>query len=187
MTTSLGDAAGAADAPARVPHPTEPTRPTTSGRTRWRPGAWTGPLAWTWLGLLVGVSLLATPVKFTVDSLPRPTALEVGRATFAALTAVEWGFAAVLLVMLVVAWRSGAPPPPPVLVAAGVVGLAVVVQATWLLPALDDRVTAIVAGADPPPSVLHTVYGGVEGIQALALAALGVTSARVRVAASNRF
>jgi len=43
------------------------------------------PLAWVWMGIVIGVSFLATPVKFTADSLTRPVALDVGRATFHAL------------------------------------------------------------------------------------------------------
>lgn len=186
MPTSLSDAADAAGAPVKDLHPTETSGPTPSRPARWRPGQWLGPLAWSWLGLLVGVSFLATPVKFTVASLPRATALEVGRATFSALASLEWALTAALVVVLVVAQRSGWPAPPPVLIAAGVVVAAVVVQAVWLLPALDHRVGEIVSGIEPPPSSLHTVYGAVEGLQAVALVALGVVSVRVTGPAPGR-
>src|SRR5690606_24993326 len=43
-----------------------------------------------WLGLLCGISFLATPVKFQVASLDLPVALEVGKVTFALLAKVEW-------------------------------------------------------------------------------------------------
>ncbi|WP_415289162.1 hypothetical protein RSD66_04440 [Brevundimonas sp. S1H14] len=61
-----------------------------------------------WLGLLIGVSFLATPVKFQAPSLTLATALEVGQATFALFTRVEWGL--VVLLALAVAWggRTGA-------------------------------------------------------------------------------
>jgi hypothetical protein len=36
-----------------------------------------------WLGLLLGVSFLATPAKFLAPSLALPVALDVGRHTFA--------------------------------------------------------------------------------------------------------
>lgn len=55
-----------------------------------------------WLGLLIGVSFLATPVKFQAPSLTLATALEVGQATFALFTRVEWGL--VVLLALAVAW-----------------------------------------------------------------------------------
>ena len=34
-----------------------------------------------WLGILIGISFIATPVKFQAASLTRPVALDIGRAT----------------------------------------------------------------------------------------------------------
>ena len=56
------------------------------------------PLALVWMGIVIGVSFLATPVKFTADSLTRPVALDVGRATFHALAYLEWVLAALLVI-----------------------------------------------------------------------------------------
>ena len=45
-----------------------------------------------WLGKLLGVSLVSTPVKFQASSLDLPVALEVGRVTFelSALFRLGW-------------------------------------------------------------------------------------------------
>lgn len=132
------------------------------------------PLALVWMGIVIGVSFLATPVKFTADSLTRPVALDVGRATFHALAYLEWVLAALLAVLI---WRTATHQQSigrRALTAAAVVAVAVVVQSAWLQPELDERVTSIIAGIEPPPSHLHTVYGIVEVAK---VAALGLLAA----------
>ena len=57
-------------------------------------------VAFTWLGMTAGVSLLATPVRFTADTITRPIALDVGRVVFAALNKAE--FVALILVLIIV-------------------------------------------------------------------------------------
>lgn len=43
-----------------------------------------------WAGLIVGVSFIATPVKFQAPNLTMPVALEVGKATFHLFNVIEW-------------------------------------------------------------------------------------------------
>lgn len=126
-------------------------------------------LAWTWFGMLIGVSFLATPVKFVVQDLDLPTALQVGAATFSLFSRVEWGLAVLLL-----AAAALAPTPRWTLrvIALGVAA-AVLAQAVWLLPALDQRVAEIVAGGAPAASFHHTAYAGLELTKAVLLLAAG--------------
>lgn len=49
-----------------------------------------------WVGILIGISFIATPVKFQATSLKRPVALDIGRATFRFFSRIEWLLAAVL-------------------------------------------------------------------------------------------
>jgi len=56
---------------------------------------------------------------------------------------------------------------------AGVIVVALAMQSAWLLPALDERVALIIAGTEPPPSHLHTLYGVVEFTKVAALGLLG--------------
>ena len=93
----------------------------------------------------------------------------MGRVTFGLFSRIEWGLAA--LSAMTVAF-AGLPRLRTAAVAALVVMLAL--QALWLLPVLDDRVTAIIAGQYPPPSVHHTVYAGIEAAKACLLLALAV-------------
>jgi hypothetical protein len=120
-----------------------------------------------WVGVLVGVSFIATPVKFRAPGLTRPVALDVGRVTFHLFSRIEWVFAALLLGICTAAdgvvWRLP--------LAGAIVGL-VVLQSAWLLPVLDRRVAAIVAGGALTPSHTHRVYAAAEGAKLLALVVL---------------
>ena len=127
-----------------------------------------------WFGMLIGVSFLATPVKFVVQDLSLATALQVGQATFGLFTKVEWGFAAALVAASAFGWRTR----PLVLALAIALAASVTAQALWLLPALDARVDAIMTGETPPPSSDHTLYAGLEAAKAVMLAVLAFLALR---------
>lgn len=138
------------------------------------------PLAWVWMGIVIGVSFLATPVKFTADSLSRPVALDVGRATFHALAYLEWALVAFLVVAVWRATKAQRRPSERALVAAAIVMVIVVLQSAWLIPALDERVVSIIAGTEPPPSHLHSLYGIAEVVKVAALGLLGAWATPAR-------
>lgn len=125
-----------------------------------------------WIGILLGVSFLATPAKFLAPSLSLPVALDVGRQTFAVLSRVEWGLALVVL-MLLPGLRK-----PAALAGAGVAIAVVMVETLWLLPVLDDRVGQIIAGGQPPASKLHAIYIGLEIAKLFALSVIGFEMGR---------
>lgn len=119
-----------------------------------------------WAGMAIGVAFLATPAKFLAPTLSLPVALEVGRQTFRVYNATEFGFAlALVLLALGSSDRRGW-----LLRAAGPIAI-VVAQAVWLLPELDQRVSAIQAGTVPPPSRLHVIYIVAEAAKVLWLIA----------------
>ncbi len=117
-----------------------------------------------WAGLLLGVSFLATPIKFTAQSLTLPVALDVGRATFHLLVKIEWVALAVLVVTAVSArlplWHFA----PIALIAA-----CLLAQTLGLLPPLDARVTAIIAGEAVPRNSLHIAYVALEILKLMLL------------------
>lgn len=124
-------------------------------------------LSLVWLGLLLGVSFLATPVKFLAPSLTLPVALDVGRYTFIWLSRVE--------VVLGVAILSAAIAQNPKAWTIWVAGLLLAIvagQFFWLLPLLDARVEVILQGDVPPPSSLHITYIFAEVAKLAALLAL---------------
>lgn len=134
-----------------------------------------------WLGILIGVSFLATPVKFQAPSLSLAVALDVGRATFALLSKVEWALA---LGLLVAAFRASRR----LWVAGGVILLiSLGAQSFWLLPILDARVSQIMEGASVAPSQYHLVYVATDVLKVAVLLYLSVAGQnRVRVSDAIR-
>lgn len=133
-----------------------------------------------WLGLLIGVAFLATPVKFMAPSLSLPVALDVGRYTFYVFNKVEWVLAAVLIV----APSGGGTAWPRLLAIAA--GLLVIVETVWMLPVLDHRVALIIAGQTPPAADLHSLYIAMEVAKVLVLASIAFDRARQLVRAPLR-
>ena len=110
-----------------------------------------------WLGLLVGVSFVATPVKFSAESLTLPVALDVGRATFRFFNNVEWIAFGALVVAVIL---SGPLAFPSAITA--LLGTILLAQTVWLLPTLDGRIAAIIAGQTVTHSIDHFIYIGLD-------------------------
>lgn len=110
-----------------------------------------------WVGITVGISLIATPVRFTAQSITRPIALDVGRVVFAALNKAELVALVLLLIIVRVAglarkwWAFCA-----------LLALIVLAQGAWLIPELAARTDIIMAGGEPPPSYAHAIYSSLE-------------------------
>lgn len=120
-----------------------------------------------WAGMILGVSFLATGVKFTAPSLSLPVALDVGRQTFGFFNKVEIFWAAWLIGLLLL--RPGFR----VSFCCGLVVALLAVQTLWLLPILDARVGMILAKQIPPPSSLHNLYPLADLVKLVALLAAG--------------
>ncbi len=131
-------------------------------------------IALIWLGMLIGVSFLATPVKFAVPDLSLPVALQVGQVTFHLFAKVEGALSAALVIANALTWRTR----PIALVITLAIAASVIAQALWLLPGLDARVALIVAGETPPPSSHHMLYAGLEAVKAIMLAVAAFLSLR---------
>lgn len=127
-------------------------------------------IAFVWVGMLAGVSFVATPVKFTAPGLSLPVALEVGRVTFDLFSRIEWALTTALLFASVPGTSRAR------IALAVLVAVVVTVQASWLLPALDARVAVVVAGNPLPASYHHTAYAIAEAAKLLLLAVAGSSS-----------
>lgn len=123
-------------------------------------------LALLWAGMLVGVSFIATPVKFLAPSLTLPVALDVGRHTFGVFSVVEIAGALALLAIALVVRHERR-----VLFFALLTSALVALQFFCLLPVLDARVELILQGGTPESSNLHSLYIAVEAAK---LALLGL-------------
>lgn len=134
-------------------------------------------LALFWLGLLAGVSFLATPVKFMAPSLSLPVALDVGRQTFSVFNPLELLLGVLLLAAALYHYRAARVMPRIVVMSLVLLGL-VLSQTLWLLPVLDARVEIILQGGTPSPSSLHRVYIVVD---LLKLVLLGTVASAGRI------
>ena len=131
-------------------------------------------LAALWAGMIAGVSLLATPVKFLAPSLSMVAALEVGRHTFNVFSYVE-----IVFVLAVLGTVFFGKPSRLTASALVLVGLLLLFQRLWLLPALDTRVGLILKGETVPPSFHHHLYAFAEGFKVILLLAISVLEARL--------
>lgn len=121
-----------------------------------------------WAGLVAGISFIAAPLKFTAPHITVPLGLGLGRIVFAALNKVELALAAAAL--LSAAWRRA---PAHLWAALAILSVVLLLQTLWLLPALDLRATALLAGHPPLPGNLHKTYIGLEVIKLLTLLLAG--------------
>jgi hypothetical protein len=119
-----------------------------------------------WVGLLIGVSFLATPVKFMAPSLSLLTGLDVGRHTFMVFNQIEVALAVVILTLATARWEllTG--------ITAFWVSVIVFVQSTAVLPALGARTEALIRGEFLEPSSLHTAYIALDIVKLLVLGGL---------------
>jgi hypothetical protein len=130
-------------------------------------------VALVWLGLVVGVSFIATPAKFLAPTLDLSTALDVGRHTFGVFAIVERAAAIALGVLLLLVRRDVT-----VVLPGAVIVLSLAAEQLWLLPLLDARVEVIMQGKVPQPSALHAAYVALEGLKLVLLSGLAWASFR---------
>lgn len=127
-------------------------------------------LAFVWLGMVLGISVLEAPLKFRAPGITPALGLGIGRLVFRALNTVE-----VVLGAAVTGSCAAAPATPTaVWVPLGALWLVLAVQLLVLRPRLDRRTRCIIAGADVPASSQHLVYIALEAVKIALLVTLGV-------------
>lgn len=126
-----------------------------------------------WFGLTAGVSLLATPVRFTAPLITRPVALDIGRVVFSALNKAELVALIILLIVVRVSGKARE-----LWMQCSVLLLILLAQSIWLLPQLAERSQQIIAGLEPDSSMLHGTYSTLELLKLSLLLYLGFRSLR---------
>ncbi|GAB3242048.1 hypothetical protein GCM10027346_38000 [Hymenobacter seoulensis] len=121
-----------------------------------------------WAGLVAGISFLEAPLKFTAPHITIPLGLGIGRIVFAALNKVELLLAAVAVISAFYVRV-----PTHLASTLGLLCAVLLLQTGWLLPALDTRTLALLAGHPAPPNSLHTIYIGLEVVKLLTLLLTG--------------
>ena len=136
-----------------------------------RSPAW---ICFVWFGMTAGISLLATPLRFSAPAITRSVALDVGRVVFAGLNKAEF---VALIILLVLVRVSGLA--KKMWAGCSAIALILIAQSAWLLPELSARAVRIVAGEDVPPSYVHATYSILELSKLLLLLYLGFYAMQV--------
>jgi hypothetical protein len=120
-----------------------------------------------WAGLILGVSFIATPVKFMAPHLTMSVALEIGRATFHVFNKIEWGICLAVILLTANIYGNSIK----WFIVGGLVSL-LLLETFWLLPALDIRAIQIISGEAGNPGILHLFYI-IADILKIAIALIG--------------
>jgi hypothetical protein len=127
--------------------------------------------SFTWLGMVLGISFLETPLKFRAPGVTARLGLGIGRLVFAALNRAEL----VLVLLVFIAVGLG---PAPAIRALVVAPVAVLLAAQLLAvrPALNRRADRVLAGEELPRSRAHLAYVILEVAKVVALVVTGVVA-----------
>jgi hypothetical protein len=127
--------------------------------------------AFTWLGMVLGISFLEAPLKFRAPGITVPLGLGIGRLVFTALNRVEVLLGAVVAAGLVIG--------PHLALAVGIAAVLAVVLAVQLgavRPVLNRRSDLVLAGEDVPRGRAHVIYIGLEVLKVCLLLTLGIVA-----------
>lgn len=124
-----------------------------------------------WAGLLVGISFIETPLKFQAPGVTTQIGIGIGNLVFHALNKVETGLLLILLCCYFFSIEQSISFILFLLLVA-----VVALQTWWLLPSLDERVSMIQQGMQPPASQLHVYYISSEIAKLILLSNLGISA-----------
>ncbi|MFI1464767.1 hypothetical protein [Nocardia carnea] len=125
-----------------------------------------------WLGMVLAISFLETPLKFRAPGVTTALGLGIGRIVFRALNTVESVLAVVLLAAAVVLG-----PPGGVWVWLGLAVGILLVQVAVVRPPLSRRSDRVLAGEELPRSTAHYWYIGTEVAKVIILIGLAIVAA----------
>ncbi|MGH1438305.1 MAG: hypothetical protein ACRBG0_27980 [Lewinella sp.] len=124
-----------------------------------------------WVGFVGAISFMEAWLKFQAPGITLPLGLGIGRLVFNALNKVELVLSIVIIASMVfggikkIKWEH---------LLFFLPFLIVVLQSTWLLPALDIRAEMHIQGRNVPSSNLHFCYIGMEVIKVTCLMIFGI-------------
>lgn len=119
-----------------------------------------------WIGFVCAISFMEAWLKFRAPGVDLRIGLGIGRLVFNALNKVEWVFAIVIILNLVLERTEFLSLPHlffylPVIL--------IFVQTFWLLPALDKRAELHILGQYVAASNLHVYYVIMEAVKVISL------------------
>lgn len=137
--------------------------------------AWSFVVTLLWIGFLLAIGVLETPVRIRTPAVSLADKLAIGHRVFHTLNRLEWLF-------LVVSGLLALPRSPAVsrIQRGGVVALLAILalQTLLLLTILDQRTFAVIAGQPVSPAPWHAMYIVLDGIKLLLLCGLATIQLR---------
>lgn len=135
-----------------------------------------------WLGLIIGISFLEAPLKFTAPGITIPLGLGIGRRVFFAMNIVEVALGLTLLIAMFTLWRNHRYQELPnfnkIRGWSVLVMVLLVVKTAIIRPLLAVHSDRVLAGTFEGGSTTHYYYIGVEVILFIALVMLMVAAMR---------
>ena len=123
-----------------------------------------------WLGLVIAVSFLETPLKFQVSGMTLPIALELGKTMFGISTNIQLG----LMILVFFNFFLNPSKLNKFIICTGVLlALILVLEKFWMLPILDARADVLATVKGLPPTPLHNYFIYAECIKAIILLSIG--------------
>lgn len=125
-----------------------------------------------WIGFVCAISFMEAWLKFRAPGITLPLGLGIGRIVFAALNKVEWVFAIIIIINILwntsdnLNWQN---------ILFLIPFILLILQAFWLLPALDTRAELHIQGQLVPSSNLHFYYVIMEVVKVVCLSIFGIT------------
>lgn len=128
------------------------------------------PLPFLWIGFVSAISFMEAWLKFQAPGVTLEVGVSIGRLIFSALNKVEWVFALLIALGLLltgrIEWKRE--------VCYFILVFILVLQTFWLLPALSENIDILIKGEIPPPSNLHTYYILLEVQKVILLLVFGI-------------
>lgn len=127
-----------------------------------------------WLGMVLAISFLEAPLKFTAPGVTVPIGLGIGRRVFRALNACELVLAVMIILGVALAEDEG--PATWAVVALTTAGVVLLAQLALVRPRLSRRSDAVLSGVSPEDasrSHAHLAYVGTEVVKVVCLVAGG--------------
>ena len=121
-----------------------------------------------WSGLLIGISFMEAPLKFTAPNITTELGLGIGKIVFTALNRVEILIALCLIVALYIVKASRK-----TWLLYSLPLFILLIQSLWLLPVLNLRIDNIVIGIAVPPSKHHVIFIILEAIKLISILMAG--------------
>jgi hypothetical protein len=126
-------------------------------------------ITFVWLGMVLAISFLETPLKFRAPGVTLQVGLGIGRLVFRFLNAAE----VILAVTILAALAVGSPSARATVAIALAVAM-LIAQLGLVRPRLTRRSDAVLAGQDAPRSHAHYVYVALETAKVIALLVGGI-------------